>query len=274
MALNSRQKSQSGRCSGDAEILDAVRQFWENHVHDWKVARSEAGTKEFFEEIEAYRFEKLSYLPKLVDFNGYAGWRILDLGCGVGNDLSRFAKGGAECVGVDLAEHSIELATNNFQQRGLSGEFSLMDGEKLEFPDNSFDLVYCHTVLHFTPNPDAMVREIHRVLKPGGKAIIMTVNRRSWMNFLHKLMNVEIDHLDSPVFYMYTASEFRDLLAPFSSIQIVPERFPVRTKVHGGLKAKLYNRVFVDVFNALPRSWVRHSGHHLMAFASKSAPVS
>ncbi len=251
--------------------LDAVREFWNNHVHDWKVARSEAGTKEFFEEIEEYRFEKLDYLPKVVDFGGYAGQRVLDLGCGVGNDLTRFAKGGANIVGVDLAPHSIELARSNFEQRGLHGEFMVMNGEKLDFPDDSFDLVYCHTVLHFTPDPAAMIAEIHRVLKPGKHAILMTVNRRSWLNALHHLMKVEIDHLDSPVFYMFTISEFARMLAPFADVRIIPERFPVRTKVHGGLKATLYNSVFVDAYNALPRSWVRNTGHHLMAFATKAA---
>ena len=251
--------------------LEAVKQFWNNHVHDWKVARSEVGTKGFFEEIEAYRFEKLSYLLRLVTFDGYPGKRVLDVGCGVGNDLSRFAKGGAHVVGVDLAEHSIELARLNFQQRGLDGEFYVMNGEQLDLPDNTFDVVYCHTVLHFTPHPSRMIKEIHRVLKPTGEAIVMTVNRRSWLNFLHKLMNVEIDHLDAPIFWQYTKPEFRQLLSPFEDVRIVVERFPVRTKVHSGMKAKLYNSLFVDLFNALPRGWVRWSGHHMMAFATKRA---
>jgi ubiquinone/menaquinone biosynthesis C-methylase UbiE len=253
----------------DPLIAQQVRSFWNNHIHDWKVARSEPGTKAFFEEIEAYRFEKLSYLPQLVDFSGYAGQEILDVGCGVGNDLSRFAKSGSQVTGIDLAEHSIELARNNFRQRGLKGQLLLMDGEQMEFSDASFDMIYCHTVLHFTPNPAQMVREIYRVLKPGGRAILMTVNRHSWLNLMHRLFKVEIDHLDAPVFYKFTIREFRALLEPFGSVEIVPERFPVRTKVHRGLKAKLYNTLFVDLFNALPRAWVRCTGHHLMAFANK-----
>ena len=252
-------------------LLESVRDYWNGHVHDWKVARSKAGTKEFFEEIEAYRFDKLHYLPRLVDFNAYASQRVLDVGCGVGNDLSRFARGGAEVFGIDLAEHSIELARANFSQRSLQGQFEVMNGEQMRFPDNSFDLVYCHTVLHFTPHPQRMVDEIYRVLKPHGQAIIMTVNRRSWLNFLRKIMYVEIDHLDAPVFRQYTVREFRRLLSPFATVTVIPERFPVPTKVHAGIKARLYNILFVDLFNALPRRWVRGSGHHLMAFASKAA---
>jgi 2-polyprenyl-3-methyl-5-hydroxy-6-metoxy-1,4-benzoquinol methylase len=254
---------------GGGALLGEVREFWENNVHDWKVAKSEAGTAAFFRETEEYRFEKLHYLPKLVDFNGFAGQRLLDLGCGVGNDLSRFAQGGAEVVGVDLAPHSVDLATSNFAQRGLTGDFRVMNGEDLEFEDNSFDVVYCHTVLHFTPHPAAMVREIHRVLKPGGLAIIMTVNKRSWLNLLHKVMSIKIDHLDAPVFHRYTSSQFRSLLGPFRDVKIVPERFPVATKVHEGWKAKAFNLAFVRVFNLIPRPLVRHTGHHLIAFARK-----
>lgn len=251
----------------DAKL--AVREYWNNHVHDWKVARSPAGTREFFEEIEAYRYEKLHYLPKVVDFDAWSGRRLLDLGCGVGNDLSRFAKGGAICTGVDLAPHSIDLARSNFEQRGLHAEFFVMDGERLDLPDNAFDVVFCHTVLHFTPDPYSMVREIHRVLRPGGTAILMTVNRRSWLNAMQRLVKLEIDHLDSPVFHQFTIPEFRAMLAPFDRIEIVPERFPVATKVHGGLEARLFNTLFVGGFNALPRRWTRRTGHHLMAFCIK-----
>ena len=248
---------------------EAVRDFWNNHIHDWKVAKSEAGTLDFFLEIEDYRFEKLHYLPKVVNFSGYAGKKILDVGCGTGNDLTRFARGGANIVGIDLAEHSIELAKSNFTLRNLTGEFRVMDGEALEFEDNSFDMVYCHTVLHFTPEPQKMIDEIARVLKPGGEAILMTVNRRSWLNAMHKLMKVEIDHLEAPVFYMYSIKEFEDMLSPFSQKKIVLERFPVATKVHDGLKALLYNKVFVGAYNTLPKSIIRRSGHHLMAFCRK-----
>ena len=251
--------------------LAAVREFWNNHIHDWKVARSEPGTAQFFEEIERYRFEKLHYLPKLVDFNGFAGKKLLEVGCGVANDLSRFVKGGASVIGIDLAPHSIDLARDNFTQRGLVGDFRVMDGENLEFSDHSFDVVYCHTVLHFTPDPKKMVHEIWRVLKPGGLAIIMTVNQRSWLNMMHRLFNIQIDHLDAPVFHQFTIREYRDLLsAKFEDVEIIPERFPVRTKVHEGLKARLFNFVFVDVFNCLPRSWTRKTGHHLMGFAQKA----
>jgi len=258
------------RAGDDAAVKTAVRDYWNRHVHDWKVAKHPAGTLEFFREIEDYRFEKLEYLDRIMPFDGYNGKQVLEVGCGVANDLTRFAKGGAQVVGIDLAEHSIELARKNFDFRGLNGTFVVMDGEDLQFPDDSFDFVYCHTVLHFTPNPARMIREIHRVLRPDGQAIIMTVNEKSWMNYLHRIFKVQIDHLDSPVFRKYTLAGFRSMLDSFSEVTIVPERFPVATKVHEGLKAKLYNKIFIGAFRLLPDTWMRSSGHHLLGFVRKS----
>jgi 2-polyprenyl-3-methyl-5-hydroxy-6-metoxy-1,4-benzoquinol methylase len=249
--------------------LEDVQRYWDEHVHAWKIASHEVGTPEFFAETERYRFEKLHYLPRLVDFGAYRGQTLLDVGCGLGNDLSRFARGGAVVTGIDLSPRAIELATRNFTQRGLHGQFHVMNGEALEFPDASFDVVYCHTVLHFTPDPARMVAEIHRVLRTGGRAILMTVNRKSWLFLLQRVMKVDIDYPDAPVFHRFSIAEFRGLLSPFATVDIVPERFPTATKVHKGLKGRLYNGLFVGAFNTLPRAVVRASGHHLMAFCVK-----
>ncbi len=61
------------------------------------------------------------------------------------------------------------------------------------------------------------------------------------------------------------------MLGAFESVDVIPERFPVKTKVHSGWKAKLFDGVIVRLFKILPKSWVRWSGHHLMAFATKAA---
>ena len=248
-------------------LRDAIRAYWNEHIHDLEIARHPVGTEAFFEELENYRFEKLDYLPKIVDFAAYNRKRLLEIGCGVGTDLVHFAKHGAIVTGVDLAEIAVELARKNFRLRGLSGDFHLMDGEKLQFPVETFDVVYAHGVIQYTADPARMVQEIHRVLKPGGKAILMVYNRLSWLNFMSKIFGVRLEHEDAPVLRKYSSRTFRALLSEFSDIELIPERFPVRTRLHRGLKAKMYNNFFVVGFNLIPRVLVRPLGWHLMAKA-------
>jgi len=253
-------------------IEQQISDFWDDNVGNWKVANSlELGSIEFFEEVERYRFEKLSYLPEVIDYSAFSGKTVLDLGCGLATDLSRFAKGGAQVTGVDISPKAVELASLNFEQRGLVGHFERMNGHALDMEDEQFDFVYCHTVLHFTSEPQKLVDEIHRVLKPGGRALIMTVNRSSWLYFLHKVAGMKIDYLDSPVFQPFNYSEFAGLMTKFSNVDLLVERFPVRTEVHTGFKAFLYNTCFVDFYNALPKSLIGKTGYHLLAFVEKSA---
>jgi ubiquinone/menaquinone biosynthesis C-methylase UbiE len=249
--------------------LEAIRQYWNEHIHDLAIAKHPVGTKGFFSDLDEYRFDKLRYLPHVVDFNAYRGKKILEIGCGVGIDLIRFAKGGAHVIGIDLAQKSIELAKKNFAHNNLKADLRVMNGEALEFADNSFDVVYAHGVLQYTADANKMAREMHRVLKPGGEAIAMVYNRISWLNALSKVMKVELEHEDAPVLNKYSIGEFKKMLAPFPQIRIVPERFPVASRLQKGWKAAAFNQVFVPVFNLIPRFIVRPLGWHIMAFCRK-----
>ena len=249
--------------------IDDVRAYWNEHIHDLEITPHPAGSRGFFEDLDQYHFEKLHHLLQLVTFDGYCGQRVLEVGCGAGIDLARFAKGGAVVTGVDIATSAIDLARTNFEQQGLRGDFELANGEALPFPDASFDLVYAHGVVQYTAEPQRLVDECRRVLKPGGEAIVQVYNRMSWLNALSKLMKVSLEHEDAPVLVKYNIGEFRGLLSDFREVRIVPERFPVKSRLHGGWKGTLYNGMFVRVFNTLPRPLVRRFGWHVIAFCRK-----
>ncbi len=249
--------------------IDRVREYWNRHIHDLEITTHPVGSRGFFDDLDQYHFEKLHHLLRLVDFAGYRGRRVLEVGCGAGVDLARFAKGGAEVVGVDLASSAIDLARANFGQQGLSGEFRVADGEALPFSESSFDFVFAHGVVQYTTNPQRLVDECRRVLKPGGEAVFQVYNRISWLNGLSKLMKVGLEHDDAPVLLKFSIAEFKTLVSGFRDVRIVPERFPVRSRLHGGWKGAVYNGLFVGTFNALPRSLVQRFGWHLLAFCRK-----
>ena len=251
-------------------LTGRIRAYWNARIHDLDMTAEPVGTLAFFDALDDYRFDKLRYLPDVVDFSGYRGRRFLEIGCGIGTDLVRFARGGARVTGIDLAERSIDLARRNAALHGVATSgFCVGDGEVLPFADQRFDAVYAHGVIQYAADPVRLVAEAHRVLKPGGEAVFMVYNRYSWLSAMSRLTGVGLEHADAPVLRTASIREYRRLLRGFASVRIVPERFPVPSRLHRGWKAALYNGVFVGLFNALPRRLVRPLGWHLMAFCRK-----
>jgi len=251
------------------KLIEIIANYWDEHIHDLAITSYPAGTREFFQQLDEYRYDKLNYLPGLVDFSSYEGKNLLEIGCGAGIDLVRFARGGATVTGIDLSKTAIDLACKNFEQNEQNADLRVMNGERMQFADNTFDVVYAHGVLQYTADTEKMIAEAHRVLKPGGEAIMMVYNKYSWLNLMRNVTKVPLEHEDAPVLKKFSASELKQMLRPFQDYRIIPERFPVKTRLHSGWKARLFNNVFVGAFNLMPRPWIRPFGWHLMAFAVK-----
>ena len=164
----------------ESTLKERVRAFWQAQPCGVKFASAEPGTRQFFDLVEAHRYQKEWHIPLAADFSSSKGKRVLEIGCGLGTDGVQFAKAGAEYTGVDLTEAAVDLAQQNFAQRGLSATFQTADAEELDFPDASFDLVYSHGVLHHTPDTAQAIREVHRVLRPLGRAVVMLYHRHSY----------------------------------------------------------------------------------------------
>jgi ubiquinone/menaquinone biosynthesis C-methylase UbiE len=164
----------------NSQLKERVRAFWQEHPCGAKFADAEPGTRVFYELVEAHRYHKEWHIPLAADFANTKGQRVLEIGCGLGTDGSQFAKAGAHYTGVDLTEAAVDLARRRFEMFNLPGDFKVADAEQLDFPDNSFDIVYSHGVLHHTPDTAGAVREVHRVLRPGGRALVMLYHRDSF----------------------------------------------------------------------------------------------
>jgi len=270
----SEQHVRGGAAAGSAggAINRQVRAYWNEHIHDLAISKHAPGSVGFFDDLDEYHFDKLHHLLRLIPFSGLAGQRVLDLGCGTGVDLVRFARGGAAVTGVDIAESAIRLAARNVESRGLRAAFTVADGEALPLPAGHFDYVFAHGVAQYTGNGRRLVEEVHRVLKPTGTAVFQGYNRISWLNALSKLMKVDLEHEGAPVLHKYSPAEFAALVDIFPHVEVVFERFPVKSRLHGGWKGLAFNTFFVGAFNALPRSAVQRYGWHLLAFCRKSQP--
>lgn len=117
----------------------------------------------------------------------FDGQRVLDLGCGSGIFSTLLAKAGGTVTGVDLTETAVRLAGRTADSNGVSVTLARADAECLPFADGTFDYVYSWGVLHHTARMERAVAEAGRVLKRGGRGIVMVYHRASVVYWLHGL---------------------------------------------------------------------------------------
>lgn len=119
-------------------------------------------------------FERVFHREELLD-RGQC--RLLDVGCGGGFLAEEFARSGFEVTGIDPVPATIETARAHASASGLRIEYQIGSGEQLPFPEGSFDHVACCDVLEHVDDVDRVIREIARVLRPGGLFFYDTINR-------------------------------------------------------------------------------------------------
>jgi ubiquinone/menaquinone biosynthesis C-methylase UbiE len=167
--------------------VSEVQAFWGTEACGSHFVETQRGTPEFYEDYRQFRYRTEWHIPLLVPFAEQRGKKVLEIGCGNGADGVMFARAGAQYTGVDLTEAAVEATRTHFQVMGLKGTFQIENAERLSFSDESFDFVYSHGVLHHTPHPESAFAELHRVLRPGGKAVLMLYHKRS-INYYVRIM--------------------------------------------------------------------------------------
>lgn len=166
-----------------------TREFWSGYQPGFRFARAPIGTRAFFDEVTAYRDLIEPHIADVVDFERWRGQAVLEAGCGIGTDGVRFAGAGADYTGVDFSEPAVHLARRRFELEGLPGRFLRTSVTSLPFPAESFDLVFSHGVIHHLDDTAGALREFHRVLRPGGVALVMVYHRRS-LNYHVSIMTL------------------------------------------------------------------------------------
>jgi ubiquinone/menaquinone biosynthesis C-methylase UbiE len=162
---------------------DEVREFWTNNPNLINEASSERGTLDFFRQVDESRKQTHWPLYEIVPFSTTEGLDVLEIGCGLGTDAVEFAKSGARYTGIDLTEPAVNLTREKLKAYGLPGCTRQADAEELPFPDESFDVVYSWGVIHHTPDTERCVAEIRRVLRPGGKLMLMLYHAHGWWEY-------------------------------------------------------------------------------------------
>ncbi len=205
--------------------VETVKDFWQSHVNNEYYTDERRASEAYFREIEVRRY---SYHYHLLDlFAGLDGGhrKLLEVGCGIGVDSIQLAKRGFQVTAVDLTENALQVAKEFAAHRGVAIDFRLGNAERLDFPDQTFDVVYSFGVLHHTPDIEKSVSEVRRVLRPGGTAYVMLYHRDSLVNLVHRLLRLPYesprdrkDHC--PVVYTFSRRGVRTLFAEFSDVSV------------------------------------------------------
>ena len=223
---------------GIGDVQRGNQSWWTSQTmsYDWKSKVEHVKfSAEWFDEVDR-RFLAGSRLIspaanpflELMDVEHLRGKKVLEIGCGMGFHAELLASSGADLTTIDLSETSVEATRRRFAMKGLSGDIRHMDAERLDFPAETFDLVWSWGVIHHSSHTGRIVRQIERVLKPGGATKIMVYNLAGASAYITMMMrygfgfwrNRSLDELlwqssDGFTARYYTPDLFADLLRTF-----------------------------------------------------------
>ena len=234
---------------GDPDDLHGNASWWNENpmTYDWEgEINDELGSPEFFSQaddnfgkahalINNPQWPEGNILQEFIPYSSLAGKKVLEIGCGLGLVSSHMARAGAVLSSIDITENAVKLTKSRFKQTGLSADIRQMNAEALDYGDNEFDHVVSWGVIHHSSNMDAIIAEIHRVLKPGGTAHLMIYNKNSiryqifariWHGiFLAKYLRMNTEQIvgsitDGYIARHLTGDEMRSACAAFSQVRI------------------------------------------------------
>ncbi len=281
----------------------SVEEWWAAHpmtygaVHGQAVfdeTEFELGSPAFFAAADRGLFEWNAPLhgarpfERIFPYDEYGrGDRVLEVGCGLGALAALWARAGVRVTAVDLNEVAVEQTARRLQLEGLEGEVLRADARRLPFEDASFSYVYSWGVLHHSPQIEASLAELMRVLRPGGGFGVMVYHRRSLLHwyateYVEGFLHYERRFLDAlglasrygdaareegnPHTWPLTKRELVHALRPFSD--------DVRVRVLGTDVDGVLDAVFLDLSRVVPRAlkkpWARRFGWSLWASGHRS----
>lgn len=158
-------------------------QYFEEGKEFWNARPCDG--QNFFAERRRFRYAKDPWIPALLERIAQQHSNVVEVGCGQGTDgitLCAMLPEGGSYTGFDLSTESIASANNatsDAPKMAVTPEFKVGNAEKLDLPGDSVECVYSLGVLHHSPSTVRAVREVYRVIKPGGSAHILLYNRWS-----------------------------------------------------------------------------------------------
>ena len=155
--------------------------------------------------------------------------RLLDIGCGTAELATRLAGHGWETVGLDLCEPMLHQAKRKLNGNATTVRLMVGDSEHLPFADRSFRVVTCANSFHHYPHQGAVVREMYRVLMPGGRLIVIDGWPDHWIGRI--IYDLVITHVEGGQVRHRESQEMERLLRRACFVRVSQKRiyspFPI-----------------------------------------------
>jgi len=244
----------------------ANKAWWESTPmrYDWREPLTEIpGSEGYFREIDRrFLASVCKYMPwknvpfeHLIPFDQLHDRDVLEIGVGHGTHAQLIAPYCRSFTGIDLTAHAAEMTSKRFKLFKLPGNVLEMDAEEMRFPNSSFDFVWSWGVIHHSADTGQVLKEMHRVLRPDGKCVVMVYHRSWWVFWvvygllkgvlqgrvrkLGSVHHVSQAATDGAIARYYTPREWRaatDHLFNVDSIEIYGLKTDVIPLPHGRLK--------------------------------------
>ncbi|MEE4295740.1 MAG: bifunctional 2-polyprenyl-6-hydroxyphenol methylase/3-demethylubiquinol 3-O-methyltransferase UbiG [Wenzhouxiangella sp.] len=194
---------------------------------------------------------RLGWMDRQID---WVGKKVLDLGCAGGFMSEALCDRGAIVTGIDPAQEAVAAARSHAAGKGRSIQYEIGVGEALPFEDQHFDAVVCVDVLEHVADLRQVIREVNRVLVPGGLFLFDTINRNLLSRFATITVAEDILRLlprgtHDPEMFIKPA----ELRSIFSEVGLKPGAFT-------GLGPRGINRRFDLTFGQLPLTAIIYMG--------------
>ncbi len=186
---------------------------------------------------------RFDYFDRYV--RNWSGLKVLDVGCGGGYACEYLARRQAVVAGTDILEAALLEARAHAAQQDLQIDYRLSAAERLDCDDDAMDAVTCFDVLEHIPDKQTALREIYRVLKPGGWLFFDTLNKtfrsRLLIIWLGEIITRLIPRGTHDWRYFITPSDLRRCLEAqgFVRVEFAGIRLGWRQRAEGGLPAKI-----------------------------------
>ena len=210
--------------------VSTVRDYWNARPCNIRHSPKPIGTKEYFDEVEARKYFVEPHIPRFAQFERWRGKKVLEIGCGIGTDTINFARHGAYVTAVELSDKSLELARQRAEVYDLHDHICFYQGSAEELTAfvrvEPYDLIYSFGVIHHTPHPERVIKQMCHYVRPGSTVKVMVYHRYAWKVLwilltygkgqFWRLAELVASHSEAqmgcPITYTFTRRQAHDLL--------------------------------------------------------------